>query len=368
MYQFLLLHFLSVKLVNWGNSIRNILSLLYSSTTPFDILHIDVWGPSSVCSIDGYKYYLSIVDYYTRFTWIFLMTVKSKVLAILLSKVLSQFQKQVKHVQCDNGDEFVALGKVLSQLGVGMRFTCPYSHQQNGLVERKDQHITEIDLSLLAQSSLPMKYEWHAFQSATYLINLLPSSVIHYSNPHLMLYNKNLDYTSLKIFGYACFPFLRPYNSSKLQFRSSKCIFLGYCSSHKGYYCLHPSGRIYISPTVEFNETKFPYKSLFSSHISSSPLAIPHHTKTPAFPSTQRASPGVLSQPHSNTSAIQFPNSYSPLHTSDYTTNELSQTSSSSTSSNPISSFPPTVVTINHPMTTRVKSGIYKPKVYQVSD
>lgn len=85
------------------------------------------------------------------------------------------------------------------------------------------------------------------------------------------------------MFGSACLPFLRPYNKSKLQFRSKKCVFLGYSSSHKGYICLHPSGRTYTSPTVEFHESEFPYNSLFQipTPASNNPGLTPHVTYAP---------------------------------------------------------------------------------------
>jgi histone deacetylase 1/2 len=61
------------------------------------------------------------------------------------------------------------------------------------------------------------------------------------------------DYTFLKVFGCACCPHLRPYNKHKLEFRSKKCVFLGYSSLHKGYKCLHvPTNRVYISRDVVF--------------------------------------------------------------------------------------------------------------------
>ena len=38
----------------------------------FELIHVDVWGPYSIPSIHGHKYFLTIVDDYSRYTWIFL--------------------------------------------------------------------------------------------------------------------------------------------------------------------------------------------------------------------------------------------------------------------------------------------------------
>ena len=38
----------------------------------FDLIHVDVWGPYSLSSIHGHKYFLTIVDDYSRYTWVFL--------------------------------------------------------------------------------------------------------------------------------------------------------------------------------------------------------------------------------------------------------------------------------------------------------
>ena len=76
--------------------------------------------------------------------------------------------------------------------------------------------------------------------------------------PFIRLFNSSPDYGFLRTFGCACYPLLRPYNRHKLQFLSLECIFLGYAPNHKGYKCLTPSGRIYLSRDVLFNESKFP--------------------------------------------------------------------------------------------------------------
>jgi len=49
----------------------------------FDLIHIDLWGPYSIPSIHEHKYFFTIIDDYSRYTWIFLLKQKSKVVNIL---------------------------------------------------------------------------------------------------------------------------------------------------------------------------------------------------------------------------------------------------------------------------------------------
>lgn len=54
-------------------------SSLSTSTSPLDLVHSDVWGPSPVISSHGFRYYVIFVDDFSRFTWIYFMTHKSEV-------------------------------------------------------------------------------------------------------------------------------------------------------------------------------------------------------------------------------------------------------------------------------------------------
>ncbi|KAL8171095.1 hypothetical protein V2J09_022899 [Rumex salicifolius] len=63
-----------------------------------------------------------------------------------------------------------------------------------------------------------------------------------------MLFHRIPEYSYLKTFGCLCFPYLRPYHTTKQSYRSIPCVFIGYNTKHKGNLCLHqPTGRIYIS-------------------------------------------------------------------------------------------------------------------------
>jgi histone deacetylase 1/2 len=81
---------------------------------------------------------------------------------------------------------------------------------------------------------MPLKYWDEYFLIATFLINLLPSKVINHDTSVERLLHTTPNYESLRVFGCACWPNLRPYNKRKLAFRSVWCVFLGYSPLHKG--------------------------------------------------------------------------------------------------------------------------------------
>jgi len=122
-------------------------------------------------------------------------------------------------------------------------------------------------LTLFSQASLPLRFWDQAFLTATHLINLLPSYTTDQKTPFELLNHKEPDYLFLKTFGCACYPQLKPYNTHKFDFKTHKCLFLGYSSHHKGYKCLSPSDKLYISRHVLFDESEFPYRSLFFNQL-----------------------------------------------------------------------------------------------------
>lgn len=75
----------------------------------FELLHVDVWGPYSIQTQHGCKYFLTIVDDYSRATWTFLIPTKQhvhKLLTDFLAYAYTQFGKYVKFMRSDNGTEF----------------------------------------------------------------------------------------------------------------------------------------------------------------------------------------------------------------------------------------------------------------------
>lgn len=77
----------------------------------FEIISIDVWCPSFVVSMEGYKYYTSFIDDCSKFTWFFLLIYKSQVFEVFQSFyafIQIHFQAVVKFFQSDSGGEYIS--------------------------------------------------------------------------------------------------------------------------------------------------------------------------------------------------------------------------------------------------------------------
>jgi hypothetical protein len=107
--------------------------------------------------------------------------------------------------------------------------------------------------------SLPASYWAEALHIATHLLNRLPSKAVSHPTLYFALYGTSTTYDHLRVFDCACYPNTSATAPHKLSPRSTRCLFLGYSSDHKGYRCLDlASHHIIISRHVVFDEDVFP--------------------------------------------------------------------------------------------------------------
>ena len=74
---------------------------LHTTKATLDYIHSDFWGPSRVPSLGGARYFLSIIDDYSRMTWVFMMKHKNQAFKLFKQwKILVENQtgKKVKHL------------------------------------------------------------------------------------------------------------------------------------------------------------------------------------------------------------------------------------------------------------------------------
>lgn len=331
--------------------------------TPLQLIHTDLWGPSPTPSFHGYKYYILFTDAKTRFTWIYLLKNKSDAFPTFKnfkSLVELQLGLKIKAIQSDWGGEFRAFTEFLKTEGIHHRISCPSAHQQNGLIERKHRHVVENGLTLLANASLPLIFWDEAFRTSVFLFNRLPTPLLQNKSPLEELFKIKPNYSTLKVFGCACYPNIKPLNRHKLQFRSTCCTFLGYSLNYKGYKCLDSNGRIIMSRDVIFDENSFPYvvkKSSLSDLSSFSKSNVEVFANPPTIPLS--SSIDLSPQVHNCPSLSPLPQTF--IDHSPELAPPISQPNLDSNHPSQVVAGPP------HPMQTRAKSGIFKPKAYMSS-
>ena len=88
-----------------------------TSTSPLELVYIDVWGPSSVSSVDSFYYYVIFVDHFTKYVWLYPLRLKSDVFSVFRQyKVLVEkfFKRPIVTVYSDGGGEYTALKSFLA--------------------------------------------------------------------------------------------------------------------------------------------------------------------------------------------------------------------------------------------------------------
>jgi hypothetical protein len=93
---------------------------------PFQIIHCDPWT-SPVESVTCIKYYLIMVDDYSRYIWTFTLRCKSDISTILRSfsrYVLNQFYLSIQSIQCDNVRSLTIMNFVRFYLPSALYFDC----------------------------------------------------------------------------------------------------------------------------------------------------------------------------------------------------------------------------------------------------
>jgi hypothetical protein len=106
--------------------------------------------------------------------------------------------------------------------------------------------------------SLSDRYWAEALNTATHLLNRLPSKAASHPTPHFALYGTPPSYSHLRVFGCVCYPNTSATAPHKLSPRSTRYFFLGYSLDHKGYQCLDLLTHRIISRHVVFDEEVFP--------------------------------------------------------------------------------------------------------------
>ena len=155
----------------------------YKKSTPFTLIHSDIWGPSRVPNLSNTRWFISFIDDYSKLCWIYLIKEKSKTFSIFKqfhSMVQTQFNSKIKIVCTDNGTDYFSniLRSYFKDNDIIHHSSCVNTPQQNGIAERKNRHLLEVAHTLMFQSNVPKHFWGEAILTTTFLINRMSSRVL----------------------------------------------------------------------------------------------------------------------------------------------------------------------------------------------
>lgn len=150
------------------------------SNIHFNRIYCDIWGAYHIKSSCGVRYFLTIVDEYSRNTWVYLLQKKSDALSkinLFIQMVKTQFNVSIKIFRSDNAQDFLfgSMQKIFEQNGILHELTCVGTPQQNVVAERKHQYILNIARSLRFHAHLPIKSWGECILTAVFLLNRTPT-------------------------------------------------------------------------------------------------------------------------------------------------------------------------------------------------
>lgn len=102
------------------------------ASVAFKLVHLDIWGPYKTHSLQGFKYFLTIVDDCTRSTWTIMLIDKASTFTVVqnfIFMVQNQFNAKVKTIRTNNDTEFInkQCQTLFESLGIVHQLTCPYT-------------------------------------------------------------------------------------------------------------------------------------------------------------------------------------------------------------------------------------------------
>ncbi|WP_203255436.1 DDE-type integrase/transposase/recombinase, partial [Klebsiella pneumoniae] len=126
----------------------------FSAKEPLELLHGDLCGPISPSTPSGKRYFLLLVDDYSRFMWLTLLNSKDEAFSAfktVKTNVELELGFKVKGLWTDRGGEFTSkeFQSYCNLEGIKRYLVAPYSPQQNGVVERRNQTVIGMTRSML---------------------------------------------------------------------------------------------------------------------------------------------------------------------------------------------------------------------------
>lgn len=225
-----------------------------------ELIHGDLCGPVSPPTPSGNRYFMLLVDDYSRVMWVYLLKSKDEAFQAFKnfrSLVEVETGEKVKTLRTDRGGEFLSnqFTNYCKETGLERHYTSPYSPQQNGVVERKNRTVLEMVRCNLKTMRMPDALWGEAVSHSVYVLNRAHTKALKDVTPYEMWTGRKPNVDHLRVFGCIAHMKIVKGHLKKLEERSMKLVHLGVEKGSKAYRLVDPNtGKMYVSRDVVFEE------------------------------------------------------------------------------------------------------------------
>nr|GEV56120.1 hypothetical protein [Tanacetum cinerariifolium] len=240
-----------------------------TNTEILNTLHMDLYGPMRIESVNKKKYILVIVDDYTRFVWVRFLRTKDetpKVIKKFIVTTQRALNATVRYVRTDNGTEIVikTLTELFESVGITYNTSVPQSPQQNGVVKRRNRTLMEAARTTLIFAKALLFLWAEAVATACYTLKRSLVHTLHEKTYYELLKGKKTELKYFRLFGSLCYPTNDYDDLGKLKAKAG--IFVGYAPTKKAYQIFNKRTRkIQETVLVTFDELSEGMTSVHSS-------------------------------------------------------------------------------------------------------
>ncbi|CAI7867459.1 unnamed protein product, partial [Closterium sp. NIES-53] len=233
-----------------------------TAKAPLDEVVMDVVGPLKLGAA-GAEYFLTIVDVYTRMTWVYVLSNKSDVAETVKTDSLPMVERQqdqlVKAIRTNRGGEFLSkkFSLWLKKDGIRHSLTMPYSPAMNGIAERANRTVTETARGLLVEAGRPDYFWPDAERSACVAKNRALNHVgADKWVPYVEWIVRNPKVDMLRVFGCMCMALVPKHlRHNKLGAKAIWAVHLGMAQNSKGWLLWDPfTKKFLVSRDCKFME------------------------------------------------------------------------------------------------------------------
>src|SRR5712691_7622239 len=261
-----------------------------------DEIHTDVWGPASIATRQGRRYFATFTDDATRFTVAYLMRTKDKALAAYKSFEAWALARghctAVKVLRSDRGGEYLgdAFNAHLAQLAAGTarKLTVHDTPQLNGVAERLNRMLLERICAFAHESGLPKSLWGEALRHAVWLKNRTATRALDGKTPFETLLGRLPDLSGLRVWG--CHVWVHDPDVSKLDVHAREALWLGFDVDARAHRVFWPGpGNVTVERNVYFG-TSAQFETMTLT-LPGKQSDVPHTSSTPSTPPIQSVPP-----------------------------------------------------------------------------